>query len=156
MEKDILQKYSDAKARIKYLNKAIEKLNRQIERLLHTRYGMAGDTVSRGRKGKKPLGVVKVYGFPVPEYNKALRQLKQRRNMLRCQEAAMAAIAVQAEEFIKSVGERNIEMCNILSLYYLEGLTWAQVADEMNVLYGRKSYSSESCRKKHDRFMGNL
>ena len=49
MEKNILQDYTNAKARVKYLHKAAEKLEKKIERLEYTGYGIVGDTVSRGQ-----------------------------------------------------------------------------------------------------------
>ena len=154
MDKNILQQYLHTKARIKYLHTQAEKLRRKTDRLMYTDYGIAGDTVSRGKKGKKPLGTVRISGFPVPEYQGIVEQLKRRNRLLKAEKLKLAKLACEAERFIASISD--IEMRNILSLHYIEGMGWAQVAYNMDVLYGTKKYSAESCRKKHDRFMENL
>lgn len=154
MEKNILQDYTNAKARVKYLHKAAEKLEKKIERLEYTGYGIVGDTVSRGKRGKKPLGTVKISGFPVPEYQETVCQLKLRKKKLKAEEIKLGRLVNEAEGFIASVS--NIEMRNILSFHYIEGMTWAQVAYSMNVLYNNKIYTSDSCRVKHERFLKKI
>lgn len=149
--KDILQQCLHAEARIKYLRGQTEKLKHKIDRLKYTGYGLVGDTVSRGKKGKKPLGTVRISGFPVPEYQETVNQLKLRNKLLKAEEIKLGRLVNEAEEFITSVSD--IEMRNILSFHYIEGMTWAQVAYNMNVLYGGKIYTSDGCRVKHERFL---
>ncbi len=151
MEKNILQDYTNAKARVKYLHKAAEKLERKIERLEYTGYGLVGDTVSRGKRGKKPLGTVEISGFPVPEYQETARQLELRKKLLKTEEMKLEKIVSEIEKFIESVND--IEMRNILSFYYIEGMTWVNVAYEMNELYKNKYYTENSCRMKYERFL---
>ena len=62
---------------------------------------------------------------------------------------------MQAEEIERYIGKiDSMEIRNILTLRYVERLTWLQVAHRMNEKYGKKSgkYTSDSCRHKHDRF----
>ena len=151
MEKNILQDYTNAKARVKSLHKAAEKLEKKIERLEYTGYGIVGDTVSRGKRGKKPLGTVKISGFPVPEYQETARQLELRKKLLKTEEMKLEKIVSEIEKFIESVND--IEMRNILSFYYIEGMTWVNVAYEMNELYKNKYYTENSCRMKYERFL---
>lgn len=151
MEKNILQDYTNAKARVKYLHKAAEKLERKIERLEYTGYGLVGDTVSRGKRGKKPLETVEISGFPVPEYQETARQLELRKKLLKTEEMKLEKIVSEIEKFIESVND--IEMRNILSFYYIEGMTWVNVAYEMNELYKNKYYTENSCRMKYERFL---
>jgi len=153
VEKDILQKYSDAKARIRHLRGAVDKLNQKIEKLEHTEYGLVGDTVTRGKRGKNPLGTVKISGFPVPEYREAEYQLKLRRQILEQQEMNLLLLINEVEAFIDSI--TDIELQNILTLYYIENLTWMQVARRMNELYQKEKYTENSCRCKHDRYIQN-
>ncbi len=154
MNKDILQQYLHTRARIKYLCTQAEKLRHKINRLMYTDYGIAGDTVSRGKRGKKPLGTVRISGFPVPEYQGIVEQLKRRNKLLKAEELKLAKLACEAEGFIASISD--IEMRNILSFHYIEGMTWAQVAYSMNVLYNNKIYTSDSCRVKHERFLKKI
>ncbi len=151
MDKNILQQYLHAKARINYLRTQADKLRHKIDRLKYTDYGIAGDTVSRGKRGKKPLGTVRISGFPVPEYQEAVNQLKLRNKLLKAEEIKLGRLVNETEEFIASVND--IEMRNILSLHYIEGMGWAQAAYNMNVLYGDKIYTPDGCRVKHERFL---
>lgn len=151
MDKNILQQCLHAKVRINYLRTQADKLRHKIDRLIYTDYGIAGDTVSRGKRGKKPLGTVRISGFPVPEYQEAVNQLKLRNKLLKAEEIKLGRLVNEAEEFIASVND--IEMRNILSLHYIEGMGWAQVAYSMNVLYGDKIYTPDGCRVKHERFL---
>ena len=154
MDKNILQQYLHAKARVKYLRTQAEKLRRKTDRLIYTDYGIAGDTVSRGKRGKKPLGTVRISGFPVPEYQKTVGQLKRSSKLLKAEELKLGKLAAGAEEFIASISD--VEMRDILSFYYIKGMTWVQVAGQMGVLCGVKKYSADGCRKKHDRFIKSL
>ncbi len=151
MDRDILQKYSDARARIKHLRRTIDDLGQKINKLEGSEYGLVGDTVSTGKRGKKPLGTVKIFGFPVPEYRNTVQQLKLRREILAGQEKNLLSLTNKVEEFIKSVAD--IELQNILTLYYIEDLTWLQVAHRMNGLYENQKYTESSCRHKHDRYI---
>lgn len=153
MNKMILSKYSDAKARIKQLRMTIEKLEYKIDRLKHTDYGLVGDTVTKGKRGKKPLGTVKISGFPVPEYKEVEYQLKLRKEILNQQEMNLLSLTNEVEIFIDSIAD--IELQNILTLYYIENLTWMQVACRMNELYQMEKYTENSCRCKHDRYLQN-
>lgn len=153
MNKMILSKYSDAKARIKQLRMTIEKLEYKIDRLKHMDYGLVGDTVTKGKRGKKPLGTVKISGFPVPEYKEVEYQLKLRKEILNQQEMNLLSLTNEVEIFIDSIAD--IELQNILTLYYIENLTWMQVACRMNELYQMEKYTENSCRCKHDRYLQN-
>lgn len=154
MDKTILSKYSDAKARIKQLRRTTEKLKDRLERLESTEYGMVSDTVSKGKRGKKPLGTVKITGFDVPKYQRTREQLKLRKEILRYQETNLLQLTNQVEEFIADI--QDIELQNILTLYYIEDLMWMQVAYCMNELYKDRNYTTDSCRKKHERFLKSL
>ena len=151
MEKEILQKYSDAVARIKSLRGTIGKLDGRIAKLEHTDYGFVGDTVTKGKRGRKPLGTAKVTGFPVPEYEETKYKLKLRKEILHKQEEGLLHLTNEVEEYIASVSD--IEMQNILTLHYIEDMTWVQVAHRMNELYKDREYTADSCRCKHDRFI---
>ena len=154
MNKNILIKYSDAKARIKYLRQSIKKIEAKIEKLEYTDYGIVGDTVSKGKRGKKPLGTVKITGFSVPEHREATSALRVRKALLKNQEEKLLQLTNDVEEFI--AGIKNIEMQNILTLYYIEDLSWQQVANNMCELRTNKTYTADSCRVKHERFLKKI
>lgn len=150
MEKNILNQYVAAKGRAKYLHQAIVNLDQKLERFNDEGYVVA-DTVTCGKKGKKSLGTVLIKGLPVPEYEK-LRALRERRVAQRNAELVQVeALAADAEKYIAGVDD--MEMRNLLDLYYIEDLTWVQVAHRMNSLYGKKVYTEGSCRQKVERFL---
>lgn len=148
---NILTQYADAVARVKYLRKEISKLEDKIYKLETTDLGIASDVVAKGKKGGKPLGTVKITGFRVNEYQKTGDKLKKRKFLLKHQEEELLEMMNQAEEFIEGI--EDIELRNIFSFYYIEGMTWVQVAHRMNELYGKENYTDNSCRCKHERFL---
>lgn len=150
----ILTKYADAKARVKYLRKSISKLEEQDYKLMTTDQGLVSDVVACGKKRRKPLKTVRMTGYDIKRAGRVSAKLAQERCRLQLMEEQLLELLTKAEEYIESIGD--IEMRNILSLYYIEDLTWVQVAASMNELYGRKgrkAYTGDSCRKKHDRFL---
>lgn len=148
---NILTQYADAVARVKYLRKEISKLEDKIYKLETTDYGLVSDVVTKGKKGGKPLGTVKITGFRVEEYRRTAENLEERKLLLKHREEELLELMNQAEEFIEGIGD--IELRNICSLYYIEGMTWVQVAHRMNELYGKENYTDNSCRCKHERFL---
>ena len=151
---NILTQYADAVARVKYLRKEISKLEDKIYKLETTDYGLVSDVVTKGKKGGKPLGTVKITGFRVEEYRRTAENLEERKLLLKHREEGLLWLMNQAEEFIEGIGD--IELRNICSLYYIEDMTWVQVAHRMNELYGKENYTDNSCRCKHERFLEKL
>ena len=150
---EILTKYADARARVKYLRQSISKLEEQDYKLMTTDQGLVSDVVACGKKRCKPLKTVRITGYDIKRAGSVSVKLTEERCRLRLLEEELLELLTQAEEYIESI--EDIEIRNILSLYYIEDMTWVQVAAGMNDLYnrkGRKTYTEDSCRKKHDRF----
>lgn len=148
---NILTQYADAMARVKYLRTAINRLEDKLCKLEGTDYGIASDVVTRGKKGGKSLGTVKITGFRQQEYDKTAKSLYERKILLKHHEEKLLELINRTEEFIEGI--EDIELRNICSLYYIEDMTWVQVAHRMNELYGKENYTDNSCRCKHDRFL---
>lgn len=66
MDKHILEQYTSMQEEQKDLRRRTEKLRRRMDAIRES--GIVADTVSCGKRGKKPLGTKKVEGFPVQEY----------------------------------------------------------------------------------------
>ena len=147
----ILAKYVDGKARVKYLEHSIKKTEEKIERLETTDYGYVSDVVACGKKRRKPLKTVKVTGYNIDADRKLHGTLTTKRVLLRTQEEKLLELLSKVEEFIVNVD--NLELQNILTLYYIEDCTWQQVANRMNELYKNRNYTESSCRQKHERFL---
>lgn len=148
---NIFTQYADAKARVKYLKKAISKAEDKLQKFSETDYGIVSDTVTCGKKRRKPLGTVKITGFRFEEEKKLRDNLRARKILLKQREQELLELLNKSEEYIESI--KDIEIRNIFSLYYIEDMTWVQVAHQMNDLYKKNSYTENGCRMKHDRFL---
>lgn len=154
---EILTKYADAKARVKYLRQSISKLEEQDYKLMTTDQGLVSDVVACGKKRCKSLKTVRITGYDIKRAGRVSVKLTEERCRLRLLEEELLELLTQAEEYIESI--EDIEIRNILSLYYIEDMTWVQVAAGMNDLYGRKgkkAYTDSACRHKHDRFFEKI
>ena len=147
MDKNILIQYCDMKEEIKDLRRRIHELEKQIDRIKEE--GAVKDTVSGGMGGTQHFVVE---GFPVPEYNRKMMLLRSRKAMLEELEAELLELTNQVEEYIGSIEKSELRI--MFRLYYIDGLTWIQVAHRMNQMFPkrRKAYTEDSCRMRNTRF----
>lgn len=147
MDKNILIQYCDMKEEIKDLRRRIHELEKQIDRVKEE--GTVKDTVSGGMGGTQHFVVE---GFPVPEYNRKTMLLRSRKAMLEEKEAELLELTNQVEEYIGSIEKSELRI--MFRLYYIDGLTWIQVAHRMNQMFPkrRKAYTEDSCRMRNTRF----
>ncbi len=160
IDKEILIEYSDALARVKLLREQLQKKEDHLDRLRERGYVVA-DTVTKGKRGKKPLGTAVIIGYPVPESQRAARAYEKSYAILMDEEQELLELINQVEEYIAGIDK--VEIRNIMTLYYVEGLNWVQVAHRMNDLYkdqiyrGKmRCYTDGSCRRKHDYYLENF
>lgn len=149
MEKHILEQYSDALARVNILKKSIGHIEDKMSKMNKSGYYVT-DVTNKGKKGKKPLGTVTIAGFPHEEYEGLSKKLGKRIERLLNEEQKLIELTGEVEGYISGIGD--VEIRNIFTLYYVENLTWVQVAHRMNAEYKRKEYTENSCRRKHDRY----
>lgn len=159
MDKEILIEYSDALARVKLLREHLQKKQDHLDRLRER--GVVADIVTKGKRGKKPLGAVVIMGYPLPESQRVARAYERSYALLMDEEQELLEMVNQVEEYIAGVGK--VEIRNIMTLYYVENLNWVQVAHRMNDLYkdqiskGKmRCYTDGSCRRKHDYYLENF
>ncbi len=152
MTKHILEQYTDCIARERYLRDSITRLESELDRIAEE--GTTMDSVSCGKKGKKSLKNVVIRGFPQMEHDRLCGLLKKRETSLKNEEQELLKLTLQIEEYISSIPSKEIR--NILSLYYIEGMNWVQVAQKMNGLYRKKTYTESSCRNKHERYLKSI
>lgn len=147
MDKEILIQYCEMKEEIKDLRRRIHELEKQIDRIKEE--GAVKDTVSGGMGGTQHFVVE---GFPVPEHSRKMMLLRTRKAMLVEKEAELLELTNQAEEYIASIEKSELRI--MFRLYYIDGLTWIQVAHRMNRMFPkrRKAYTEDSCRMRNTRF----
>ncbi len=148
--KELLIQYSKALSRIKILRQNVMRLEDRITKMNERGY-YTTDVVTCGRKRKKSLGTVIIAGFPHEEYKEIKSILEKRRENLLREEQNLLRLVTQVEEYISQIND--LEMRNLLTLYYIEDLNWVQVASRMNALDEKNEYTESSCRQKHDRYL---
>ena len=150
MDKTILSEYADMKEEIKDLRRRITEDQKKIDQLQHT---IVSDSVSCGKKGKKPIRTVKIKGFPQKEINIRIALMKKRQAKLQMLETDLIEKQIQVEEYIQTI--QKSELRTMFRLYYIDNLTWYQVTLRMSQIFPKRKikYTDDNCRKRHDRFL---
>lgn len=150
MDKSVLIEYADMKEEIKDLRKRIEADRRELRKLNAM---VVADTVTLGKKGKKPLGTYKVEGQPIRTISRKQKAWERKIALLEQREADLLEKQNEVEEYINQIEKSRIRM--MFQFYYIDGLTWEMVAMKMNYAFPKKSipFTKDSCRKLHDRFL---
>lgn len=147
LEKSVLIQYCDMQAEIKELRRLIKMTEERLEKI--EQEGEVSDVVSGGMGGIQHF---KVTGFPTVEHAKVKQLLVSRRQRLKMKEAELLELTNQIEEYIESIKKSEIRI--MFRMYYIEGLTWNQVAHQMNEMFSKtkRIYTENSCRMKRNRF----
>lgn len=153
MDKNILIEYADMKEEIKDLRRRIEQNKKELSRLNGQ---IVMDSVSCGKKGKKPLGTVKITGRPVTAISRKESLLNKRIRRLEELEEELLELTIQVDEYIETIEKSELRM--IFRLYYIDDLTWYQVALRMNQNFPKRKvkYTEDNCRMRHNRFLEKL
>ena len=150
MDKSVLSEYADMKEEIKDLRRRIAADQKKIDQLQHT---IVSDSVSCGKKGKKPIRTVKIKGFPKAEIERRIALMERRQAKLEMLETDLVEKQLQVEEYIQTIDKSELRI--MFRLYYIDSLTWYQVALRMNQMFPKRKikYTDDNCRKRHDRFL---
>lgn len=150
MDKKILIEYADMKEEIKDLRRRIENDRRSLEKLNKE---VVRDSVACGKKGKKPLRIVKIEGNPTTAAVQKKNALERKIKQLELLEVDLLEKQTEVEEFIEQIEKSKLRM--IFRFYYIDGLTWERTAIQMNRAFPKKkiSFTGDNCRMLHDRFL---
>ena len=131
MDKNILTEYAGIKKEIQDLRRRIEEGRRELKRL--NQADMEDSRIDR-RKA-------------------ALEKRIERHEIL---EAELLKKQTETEEYIESIPQAELRM--IFRHYYIDNLTWYQVAFRMNDAFParRVKYTEDSCRMRHKRFLKKI
>ena len=154
----IFQRYAKAQQDLDNLNKSIDdKLKKSIlQEAIQGKLvpqiaeeGTVKDTVSGGMGGIQHFVVE---GMPVPELQRKKILLNKRKAMLIEKENELLELTNQAEEYINSIEKSELRM--IFRFYYIDGMTWVQVAHKMNQLHPKRrvAYNEKNLQKRNERF----
>lgn len=153
MDKNVLIQYVEMKEEIKDLRRRIHENERELAKMENM---IVTDSVTRGKRGKKPLGTVKITGRPTAAITLKQKLLKKRNDRLTALEAELLELTNQAEEYIETIPKSELRI--IFRLYYIDDLTWYQVALKMNQKFPKRriKYTEDNCRMRHNRFLEKL
>lgn len=147
MDKNVLIQYADMIEEVKDIRKRILQTEKQISRIEEE--GTVKDTVSGGMGGIQHFVVE---GMPVPELRRKKLLLNKRKAILIEKENELLELMNQAEEYINSI--EKSELRTIFRLYYIDGMTWTQVAHRMNAMHPKRkiAYNEKNLQKRNERF----
>ena len=145
MEKHMLAQYGEL---LKEREDIRRRLRRTEARLTKIEEGglLVADSVTCGKRGKKPLGTRVIRGIPFPELKELRRRLNIQKAQLERAEVKITENVQAVEDFIQGITDSR--MRRLLRYRYLDGLGWTEVAIRMG---GR--HTAESCRKSAERFL---
>ena len=65
-------------------------------------------------------------------------------------------LTCQAEEYIQGIEKAELRI--MFRLYYIDGLTWVQVAHRMNAMFPKRrvKYTEDNCWRRNQRFFENV
>lgn len=150
MDKAILVQYCEMKEEIKDLRRRIQKLDRFLENP-----PLVADVV-KGTRRDGTIGPIKITGIPEPEYIRKQGIRERYRKLLEAKEAELLELTCQAEEYIQSIPKSELRI--MFRLYYIDGLTWVQVAHRMNTMFPKRriKYTEDNCWRRNQRFFENV
>ena len=150
MDKDVLVQYEEMRAEIKDLRRRIENDRRELDKL----ESMAvTDSVTCGKKGRKPIRTVKVTGKPTMLIEHREAMIRNRIKKTEMLEAELLELTNQVEDYIEDIPKSELRI--LFRLYYIDNMTWYQAAMQMNQMFPKRKikYTEDSCRMKHNRFL---
>lgn len=152
MDKNILEQYIELKEEIRDLRDRIDKDERRLLKIKEE--GVVSDTV-KGTRADGTLGSIRITGYPIPEHNQVKNMIKKRVAKLHILEDDLQNAINEVDDFIEKVPKSDLRM--ILRFRYLDDMTWAAVAMNMNDRFPKRriKYTEDSCRMRHDRYLEN-
>lgn len=150
MDKEVLIQYCEMKEEIKDLRQRIMKLDKFLEKP-----PIVADTVT-GSREDLTIGPIKITGIPDPEYARKKNARMRYRALLEAKEAELLELTCQAEEYIDSIQKSELRI--MFRLYYIDGLTWVQVAHRMNMMFPKRriKFTDDNCWRRNQRFFENV
>lgn len=153
MDKWILLEYAEMKEEIKDLRRRIEADRRELRKLNDM---VVADTVALGKKGKKPLGTVKIEGQPIKAISRKQKAWERKIALLEQLEADLLEKQNEVEEYIQQIEKSEIR--TMFRFYYIDDLPWYKVAMRMNEMFPNRriKYTEDNCKQKRKRYFDKL
>lgn len=135
---------------LKELRKRIEEDQNELNKMENS---VVTDSVSRGKKGKKSLGSVKITGKPEGLIKRKRQLLDKKIMQQELKEIELLEKQTQAEEYIQSIKKSEFRM--MLTYFFIDDLTYVQTAEQMNKKYPKRQirYTEENVKKEFKDFL---
>lgn len=150
MEKTVLEQYLELKEEIRDLRDRIDWDRHRLERI--NKEGVVSDTV-KGTRKDGTIGPIKITGYPIPEVDQVKNMIRKRIVKLQILEDELQEAVNAVDDFIEKIPQSDLRQ--MLRFYYLDDMTWAAVALNMNDRFPKRriKYTEDSCRMRHDRYL---
>ena len=145
---EVLVQDCELKSEVKETRKRIEEEKPRLQRIKEE--GVVSDTV-RGTRKDGTIGPIKITGYPIPEHASIENMIKRRIAKLHILEDELEQAMNKVDDFINAIPRSDLRM--IFRFYYLDDMTWNQVARNMNRRFSKKKYTEDSCRMRHNRYL---
>lgn len=133
---DLLSELEDLRIRIRVTEGKIAELQTM----------QTADSVTHGKKGKRPLKRTVIRGVPVREIEQKMHMLRSYRIRLKAAEIRAGEMVMEIQEYINGIEDSRIR--RLFTYRYVDKLTWAQVAVKMG-----GNHTAEGCRKSAERYL---
>ena len=141
----MLAQYTELLKEREDIRRRLRRTEARLEKIEEGGY-LVADSVTCGKRGKKPLGTKVIRGIPFPELKELRRRLGIQKAQLERAEAAITENVRAVEEYIQGITDSR--MRRLLRYRYLDGFGWTEVAIRMG---GR--HTADSCRMAVERFL---
>lgn len=153
MDKEILLEYKAMKEEIKDLRRRIDKNRRELDKLNDM---IVTDSVTCGKKGKKPIRTVKIQGRPSKLIERKRIALERNSEKLESLEVELLDLSNEVEQYIASIKKSELRI--MFRLYFVDDLSYTKVAAKMNTMFPKReiAYTDENVKKRIQRFFQNV
>lgn len=153
MDKSVLIEYADMKEEIKDLRRRIDAGKRELDKLNSM---IVSDSVSCGKKGKKPLRTVKIQGQPRAAIIRKKTAIAKNVKRMELFEMELLDLQGQVEEYIESIEKSELRI--MFKLYFMDDLSYAKVAAQMNQIFPKRKikYTDENIKKRIQRYFEKI
>lgn len=149
MDKGILKQYTSLKKEFSDEEIRIEKMDQEIKAMNPDNKEVT-DIVTKGKRGKKPLGICTIHGFEDnSNINRKRARLRERKAKQELRLSRIENMILDVEEFINDISDS--ETRRIMRYFFLEDKTWNEVATAMG-----EGYTGDACKKKVQRELGKI
>ncbi len=146
LDKSVIKQYLSLRTEIEKEELRINDLQKEIDSMRPAEREVT-DIVTKGKRGKKPLGICIIRGNgDYEEINKRQADLRERKAKKELHVVSLSRMVIDVESYIYSLEES--ELRNILLFSCIDGMNWKEVAESMG-----EGYTAEACKQKFSRFM---